>query len=258
MGPLLYKNRRNRGGDGGRFGKIFQDTVQGPWRMHWGAIGQWDVSCQCKSKPESPLGVQSSFQATTGIWPSWGCLEAVAGVCLKDEWKAEVDRYHAVCKPYHIFCLARTALDMLSKQLAEMCERFQHLSVVWHNITFRGFNMIEDYLSLVIPGLFSNRDKQSWAVWMNFSQFFVRANEQWNEDPWLFRVYVGIVLPSYVGITRNHYAKNRNKVSGSHRPALDLHTQVIWSNSNLTRPGPPKGNWGREIHLFQGKIRLVT
>jgi len=28
------------------------------------------------------------------------------------------------------------------------------------------------------------------------------------KDPWLFRVYVGIVLPSYVGITRKHYGNS--------------------------------------------------
>lgn len=111
------KNRRNRGGDGVLFEKDVKTQCRAP------------EACTRKSKPGSPLGVQNAFQATPDIWPSWGCLEAVAGVCLKHEWKAEVDRFHAVGTTYHIFCLARTALDMLSKQLAEMCERFQHLSV---------------------------------------------------------------------------------------------------------------------------------
>ena len=41
------------------------------------------------------------------------------------------------------------------------------------------------------------------------------------------------------------------------QPIAKLHfcliTYLIWPNySDLTRPGPPKGSWGREILLFQG------
>ncbi len=38
-----------------------------------------------------------------------------------------------------------------------------------------------------------------------------------------------------------------------------FHQQYIWSNySNLTRPGPPRGSWGREMGpLISGKSRLV-
>lgn len=96
--------------------------------MHWGAIGQWDVSCQCKSKPESPLGIQSAFQATPDIWQSWGCVEAVAGVCLKDEWKAEVDRYHAVWHTVSLILSCKDSSGHVTASSLQRCARGSSIS----------------------------------------------------------------------------------------------------------------------------------
>ena len=41
-------------------------------------------------------------------------------------------------------------------------------------------------------------------------------------------------------------------------PGLYIFKFRFWSNySNLKRPGPPNGGWGREFSLFQGKCMLV-